>query len=85
MLKSSKSVKKHITTKNTDKVLDRFKKNKQGKNFYSLDIEDKNTCSKPERSQNTIYLRLDSNNPSGTIVNVSKSVWIHPTLDREMA
>ena len=84
MLKSIKSVKNHITTKNTDKVLDHFKKIKQGKNFYSLDIEDKNTYSKTERSQNTIYLRLDPNNPSGTIVNVSKSMGIHPTLDREI-
>lgn len=82
MRKGSKSVKNHITTKSTDKALERFKKIKQGKNFHSLGIEDKDTYSKPERTQNTIYLRLDPNKPSGTVVNVRKSMWIHPILDR---
>lgn len=82
MRKGSKSVKNHITTKTTDKALERFKKIKQGKNFHSLGIEDKDTYSKPERTQNTIYLRLDPNKPSGTVVNVRKSMWIHPILDR---
>ena len=82
MRKGSDFVKNHITTKTTDKAMERFKKIKQGKNFHSLDIEDKDTYSKPERTQNTIYLRLDPNKPSGTVVNVRKSMWIHPTLDR---
>ena len=42
----------------------------------------KSTYSKPERTQNTIYLRLEPDAPSGTVVNVRKSMWIHPTLDR---
>ena len=82
MRKGSKSVKNHITTKTTDKSMERFKKIKQGKNFHSLELEDKDTYSKPERTQNTIYLRLDPNKPSGTVVNVRKSMWIHPTLNR---
>lgn len=82
MRNGSTSVKNHITTKTTDKAMERFKKIKQGKNFHSLDIEDKDTYSKPERTQNTIYLRLDPDKPSGTVVNVRKSMWIHPTLDR---
>lgn len=82
MRKGSKSVKNHITTKTTEKAMERFKKIKQGKNFHSLSLEDKDTYSKPERTQNTIYLRLDPNKPSGTVVNVRKSMWIHPTLDR---
>ncbi len=82
MRKGSQSVKNHITTKSTDKAMERFKKIKQGKNFHSLKIEDKDTYSKPERTQNTIYLRLDPNKPSGTVVNVRKSMWIHPTLNR---
>ena len=47
-----------------------------------MDIGLKSTYSKPERTQNTIYLRLNPNKPSGTVVNVRKSMWIHPTLDR---
>lgn len=82
MRKGSTTVKNHITTRTTGKALERFKKIKQGKNFHSLEIEDKDTYSKPERTQNTIYLRLDPNKPSGTVVNVRKSMWIHPTLDR---
>ncbi len=82
MRKGNKFVKNHITTKTTPKAKERFKKIKQGKNFHSLSIEDKDTYSKPERTQNTIYLRLDPNKPSGTVVNVRKSMWIHPTLDR---
>ena len=82
MRQGSTSVKNHITTKTTDKAMKRFKKIKQGKNFHSLGLEDKDTYSKPERTQNTIYLRLDPNKPSGTVVNVRKSMWIHPILDR---
>ena len=85
MRTGSEGVKNHITTKTTEKVLDRFRKIKQGKNFHSLNIEDKDTYSKPERTQNTIYLRLDPNKPSGTVVNVRKSMWIHPTLDRAIS
>ena len=85
MRTGSEGIKNHITTKTTEKALDRFRKIKQGKNFHSLDVEDKDTYSKPERTQNTIYLRLDPNKPSGTVVNVRKSMWIHPALDRAIS
>lgn len=85
MREGSTSVKNHIATKTTDTALERFKKIKPGKNFHSLDIEDKTTYSKPERTQNTIYLRLDPDKPSGTVVNVRKSMWIHPFLDRAVS
>ena len=62
--------------------MERFKQIQQGKNFHSLAQEMKETYSKPDRTQNTIYLRLEPNAPSGTVVNVRKSMWIHPTLDR---
>ena len=78
----STTVKNHITTKTTDIAMERFKKIKQGKNFHSLSEEMKSTYAKPERTQNTIYLRLNPDEPSGTVVNVRKSMWIHPTLDR---
>ena len=82
MREGSTGVSNHITTKTTKTALDRFKVIRQGNNFHSLDVEMKSTYSKPERTQNTIYLRLDPNEPSGTVVNVRKSMWIHPTLDR---
>lgn len=82
MRDGSTTVKNHITTKTTDTAMERFKEIQQGKNFHSLSDEMKSTYAKPERTQNTIYLRLDPNEPSGTVVNVRKSMWIHPTLDR---
>ena len=82
MREGSNTVKNHITTKTTDIAMERFKKIKQGKNFHSLSEEMKSTYAKPERTQNTIYLRLNPDEPSGTVVNVRKSMWIHPTLDR---
>lgn len=82
MRNGSTTVKNHITTRTTEVAMERFKKIKPGDNFHSLSNEMKSTYSKPERTQNTIYLRLDPNEPSGTVVNVRKSMWIHPTLDR---
>ncbi len=78
----STGVNNHITTKTTDVAMKRFQAIQQGKNFHSLDTTMKDTYSKPERTQNTIYLRLDPSKPSGTVVNVRKSMWIHPELDR---
>lgn len=82
MREGSVSVKNHITTQTTETALERFKQIQPGKNFHSLSKKMKSTYSKPERTQNTIYLRLEPDAPSGTVVNVRKSMWIHPTLDR---
>lgn len=82
MRTGSKGVDNHITTKTTDVAMQRFQAIKKGKNFHSLDKALKDTYSKPERTQNTIYLRLDPQKPCGTVVNVRKSMWIHPELDR---
>lgn len=82
MRENSKTVKNHITTDTTPTAMARFKAIEPGKNFHSLSNDMKETYSKPERTQNTIYLRLDPEQPSGTVVNVRKSMWIHPTLDR---
>lgn len=82
MRRGSISVKNHITTETTETAMERFKAIKPGKNFHSLDAELKTTYSDPTRTQNTIYLRLNPDEPSGTVVNVRKSMWIHPTLDR---
>ena len=81
----STTVKNHITTKTTEAAMERFKAIEQGKNFHSLNAQLKPTYSDPTRTQNTIYLRLDPNEPSGTVVNVRKSMWIHPTLDRAVS
>ena len=58
---------------------------KEGQNFHDLDSSLKTTYSNVERTQNTIYMRLNYDAPSGTVVNVRKSMWIHPRLDRAIS
>lgn len=82
MRSGSDGINNHIATKTTDVALKRFKAIQKGKNFHSLDSSMKDTYSQPDRTQNTIYLRLDPEKPSGTVLNVRKSMWIHPYLDR---
>ena len=85
MRKNSDSVKNHIITKTTAVAMKRFEVIKQGKNFHSLSVDMKSTYAKPDRTQNTIYLRLNSLEPSETVVNVRKSMWIHPDFDRAIS
>lgn len=86
MLRNSRSLKNHIVTKTTDTSMERFKVLKQGQNFHSLDESLKtNTYTDASRTQNTIYLRLNYDEPCGTVVNVRKSMWIHPVLDRAIS
>lgn len=85
MRKDSKGISNHFVTQTRPTALARFKAIKKGENFHSLTDELKTTYSDPGRTQNTIYLRLNPNEPSGTVVNVRKSMWIHPELDRAIS
>lgn len=85
-LRNTTVLKNHIVTKTTSIAMERFKALKQGQNFHALDDALKsNTYTDVSRTQNTIYLRLNYDEPSGTVVNVRKSMWIHPTLDRAIS
>lgn len=85
-LRDSEVLRNHIVTKTRETALARFKALKQGENFHALDDELKtNTYTDVSRTQNTIYLRLNYDAPSGTVINVRKSMWIHPTLDRAIS
>lgn len=85
-LRNSDVLKNHIITKTTETAMERFKAIKPGQNFHSLDDTLKtNTYTDVSRTQNTIYLRLDYDEPSGTVVNVRKSMWIHPVLNRAIS
>ncbi|MCR2823317.1 DNA cytosine methyltransferase [Lederbergia panacisoli] len=76
----------HITTKTRETALKRFAALKPGENFHDLEKSlINNTYTKPERTQNSIYLRLRYNKPSGTVTNVRKSMWIHPVIDRAIS
>jgi DNA (cytosine-5)-methyltransferase 1 len=83
-LRDSKKLYNHVTTATTEVALERFKAIKQGENFHSLDDSLKTSYSDPTRTQNTIYLRLNYREPSGTVLNVRKSMWIHPVKNRSL-
>ena len=85
-LRDTSVLKNHIITDTRDTAMERFKALKHGQNFHALDDSLKtNTYTDISRTQNTIYLRLDYDAPSGTVVNVRKSMWVHPTLDRAVS
>lgn len=85
-LRNSQILRNHIITRTTETALERFRVLKPGENFHALDDSLKtNTYTDASRTQNTIYLRLNYDEPSGTVVNVRKSMWIHPTLDRAIS
>ena len=75
----------HVSTATRDTALSRFKALREGQNFHDLDPKLKTTYSNAERTQNTIYMRLRYDEPCGTVVNVRKSMWIHPVLDRAVS
>jgi DNA (cytosine-5)-methyltransferase 1 len=85
-LRDSNVLFNHTVTETRSTALHRFAAIKQGENFHSLDVSMKeDTYTDPSRTQNTIYLRLQYDEPSGTVLNVRKSMWIHPKLDRAIS
>lgn len=85
VLRDSDRLYNHIITETEDTAMERFKALKQGQNFHCLDDSLKTTYTDAKRTQNTIYLRLNYSEPSGTVVNVRKSMWVHPKLDRALS
>ena len=85
MREGSVGISNHIVPRSRDKAKARFTALKEGENFHNLDNGLKDNYAVPERTQNSIYLRLDRNRPSGTVINVRKSMSIHPTIDRAIS
>jgi len=84
-LRNSTVLHNHVSTATTPEALERFEALPQGGNFHDLPEHLKKSYSDTKRTQNTIYLRLVYAKPSGTVVNVRKSMWIHPTLPRALS
>ena len=84
-LNDSDYVFNHIITDTRDIALRRFEKLEPGQNFHDLNESLKTTYSDPKRTQNTIYQRLKFDQPSGTVLNARKSMWIHPTQNRAIS
>lgn len=86
LLRDSDKLYNHIITQTRSVAKARFEALGQGENFHSLDDSLKeNTYTDVSRTQNTIYQRLCYAKPSGTVLNVRKSMWIHPTINRAVS
>jgi DNA (cytosine-5)-methyltransferase 1 len=86
LLRDSDVLHNHIITETREKALKRFASLKPGQNFHDLDVNlIKDTYTQPERTQNSIYQRLEYDKPSGTVTNVRKAMWIHPELNRAVS
>ena len=85
-LRDSDTLYNHIITRTREVAMKRFEAIAPGENFHSLDSSLKeNTYTDISRTQNTIYQRLRYDKPSGTVLNVRKSMWIHPALNRAVS
>lgn len=85
-LRDSDTLHNHVITQTKDTALRRFAALSEGQNFHNLESEMKeDTYTDPTRTQNTIYLRLKYDEPSGTVMNIRKSMWIHPTINRALS
>jgi DNA (cytosine-5)-methyltransferase 1 len=78
-------VSNHVTTESRKTSLNRFEQLEEGQNFHNLPDDLKSNYTDVSRTQNTVYLRLKYNEPSRTVVNVRKSMWIHPEINRALS
>ena len=85
LVEKYRDIHNHVCTATREVARQRFEKIAPGKNFHSLPEKLKRTYEHPERTQNTVYKRLDPNLPSDTVVNVRKSMWIHPVFNRAVS
>lgn len=84
-LRNSNKIYNHIMTQSRAQSLERFQALKPGQNFHDLSEEITQNYTNRERTQNSVYRRLDYNEISPTVTNVRKAMWIHPTQDRAIS
>ncbi|WP_080847903.1 DNA cytosine methyltransferase [Cytobacillus gottheilii] len=84
-LNNNDKIYNHIRTESREVALKRFQALKEGQNFHNLDESLKTTYTDHSRTQNTIYRRLAYNEPSDTVLNARKSMWVHPVIDRAIS
>lgn len=75
----------HVMTNSSNIALERFRALNPGENFHDLSDQLKKSYADHTRTQNTIYKRLSYDKPSDTVVNVRKSMWVHPKVDRALS
>ena len=85
MLRDSKLLYNHFNTVTGKVAQKRFDALTAGQNFHDLPEELTKTYSDGKKTQSTIYLKLEYDKPSGTVVNVRKSMWVHPAVSRALS
>ena len=85
LLRDSDILYNHVNTATGKTAKERFDALEEGGNFHTLPDELKSTYSDGKRTQSTIYLKLKYDEPSGTVVNVRKSMWVHPAKSRALS
>ncbi len=85
LLRDSDSLRNHFNTATGKTAQERFDALEEGGNFHTLPDKLKSTYSDGKRTQSTIYLKLKYDEPSGTVVNVRKSMWVHPAISRALS
>ena len=85
LLRDSRRIENHLITATKATAQERFEALKEGGNFHTLPDRLKSTYSDGKRTQSTIYLKLKYDEPSGTVVNVRKSMWVHPAISRALS
>lgn len=81
----SKFVINHSTTKNNKLVLERYKHIPQGGNWEDIPDDLLANYRNKNRCHSGIYKRLKEDEPSPTINNARKSMFIHPQQDRGLS
>lgn len=85
LLRDSDVLSNHFNTSTGKTAQARYDALEEGGNFHTLPEELKSTYSNGKRTQSTIYLKLKYDEPSGTVVNVRKSMWVHPVISRALS
>ena len=75
----------HLVTKNTLKVIDRYKYIPQGGNWKNIPIELMDNYLDRTRCHTGIYKRIDAGKPSVVLGNYRKNMLIHPWEDRGLS
>lgn len=84
-VRDSKRLYNHFNTNTGNVAQKRYDALEEGGNFLTLPDELKNTYSDAKRTQSTIYWKLRYDQPSNTVVNVRKSMWVHPKHNRALS
>ncbi len=75
----------HAVTKNSDNVIERFKKVSPGGNWKEIPLEMMENYKDVNRCHTGIYHRLTSTQPAKVIGNFRKNMLIHPLKDRGLS